>query len=209
LKERWTGVLLGLACVPVLYGLSRLPSGWAVAALAAASAGWFLGGHIHRMRHQADHDELTGVKNRRPFERALAAVCRQQPASLLFIELDDFGLINKRYGHLLGDQALLSVSRLLEQNTRRTDLLARWGGDEFVLLLPGTDADSALRLAERIRATIAATPFRQGEVTIPLSVSTGVAALTAAGGSPEELLRRAEQAHRIAKQRKNAVCLCS
>lgn len=209
MKERWTGSLLGLLAVLALYGLTRVPLGWTLATAVAALGGWFLGGYIRQIRHQADHDDLTGVKNRRPFERTLSAACRQQPVSLLFIELDDFGMINKRHGHMVGDQVLLSVCRLLEQNTRQSDLLARWGGDEFVLLLPGTDPDAALRLAERIRATIAATPFRQGDVTIPLSVSTGVAALTSAGGSPEELLRRAEQAHRIAKQRKNTVYLCS
>lgn len=209
MKERWTGLILGCLAVPLLYGLTRLPMGWAAGTVAAALGGWFLGGYVRRMRHQAEHDDLTGMRNRRPFERRLVAACRQQPVSLLFMELDDFGLINKRYGHILGDQALLSVCRLLEQNTRRNDLLARWGGDEFVLLLPGTDGDSALSLAERIRATVAAAPYRCGEVTIPLSVSTGVAVLTGEGGSPEELLRRAEQAHRIAKLSKNAVHLCS
>lgn len=209
MTERLAGSLAGLLGVVVLYGLTRLPLGWAVAAAMASLGGWALGGAIRSMRYQAEHDELTGVNNRRPFERRLPAACRQQPVSLLFIELDDFGMINKRYGHILGDQALLSVSRLLEQNTRRTDLLARWGGDEFVLLLPGTDPNSALVLAERMREAIAANPYRHGDVTIPLSVSTGVAALTHAGGSPEDLLRRAENAHRIAKQRKNAVHLCS
>lgn len=209
MRWRWTGALSGLLLVFLLYGLSRLPLGWGVAALLTASLGWLLEGYIHRMRHQAEHDELTGMNNRRPFKRMLAAACRRQPVSLLFIELDNFGLINKRYGHLLGDQALLSVCRLLEKFTRRSDLVARWGGDEFIVLLPDTDADSALRLAERIRATVAESPYPCAGGPIPLSVSTGVATLTRSGGSPADLLHRAEQAHRIAKQQKNAVHLCS
>lgn len=201
------GGLFGLLLASLLYGLTRLPMGWALAFLLVASLGWLLGGYIDRMRHRADHDELTGMNNRRPFERSLAAACRHQTVSLLFIELDNFGLINKRYGHIVGDQALLSVCRLLQKSTRRGDLVARWGGDEFVILLPHTDGDSAFRLAERIRAEVEASPFPWEGGAIPLSISTGVAALSG-GGSPKDLLRRAEQAHRIAKQRKNTVHLC-
>ena len=208
MRGRWRGALSGLLLVLLLYGLSRLPLGWALAALLTAALGWLLEGYIRWVRHQAEHDELTGMNNRRPFERMLAAACRRQPVSLLFIELDNFGLINKRYGHILGDEALLSVCRLLEQSTRRSDLVARWGGDEFVVLLPDTDADDALLLAERIRATVEANPYPCQGGPIPLSVSTGVAVLTGSGGSAADLLRRAEQAHRIAKQRKNAVHLC-
>ncbi|MFZ5814737.1 MAG: GGDEF domain-containing protein [Bacillota bacterium] len=208
MRARWTGASAGLLLVALLYGLTQLPYGWAVAATLAAAGGWLLAGYIRQMRHRAEHDELTGMQNRRPFERRLAAACRRQPVSLLFMELDNFGQINKQYGHLVGDQALLSVCRLLEQATRQTDLLARWGGDEFVLLLPGTDANSAYRLAERIRALVEQNPFPYEGIQIPLSLSTGVASLDG-GGSPADLFRRAEQAHRIAKQRKNAVHLCS
>lgn len=209
MRGRWRGALSGILLVLLLYGLSRAPLGWALAALLAAAVGWLLDGYIRQVRHEAEHDELTGMNNRRPFERALATTCQQQPVSLLFIELDNFGLINKRYGHILGDEALLSVCRLLEQSTRRRDLVARWGGDEFVVLLPDTGAEAALLLAERIRATVEASPYPCPGGPIPLSVSTGVAVLADSGSTPADLLRRAEHAHRVAKQRKNAVHLCS
>ncbi len=201
------GALLGLLLFLALFGLLHLPYGWLLAALLLGGAGWWLEQRFRQMRHLAEHDELTGMQNRRPFERRLSAVCHSQQASLLFMELDNFGLINKQYGHLVGDQALLSICRILEQSTRQSDLLARWGGDEFVLLLPGTRADAALRLAERIRKLVEESPYRHGSMEIPLSISTGVAALARPGEAPADLLRRAEEAHRVAKQRKNTVHL--
>lgn len=144
---------------------------------------WRLYRYRCRMEHQAVTDSLTGLANRRHFlHEGLRSLRRhhrhKQPASLLFIDIDHFKRINDTFGHRAGDRAIAKVAARLQQGRRPGDLLARYGGEEFVLLLPATSPAQAVDVAERIRATIAATPLRLPDAAVPplpLTASIGVA----------------------------------
>jgi len=125
---------------------------------------------------QATQDALTGLYNRRHFrlmaEQELARCNRTgNCASLLIMDIDFFKMINDTYGHETGDLVLTSIARTLKQGVREMDTLARWGGEEFVLLMPGIDAAEALVVAERFRQAVAQTPviFSSGEIHCTLS----------------------------------------
>lgn len=126
-------------------------------------------------------DPLTGLFNRRAFieqgGQALATAQRSdRPLSLVIIDIDHFKSINDRFGHAVGDQAIQAVARLLQDTCRRGDVVARWGGEEFILLLPETNRSQATFLAERLRQKIEETPLRTGDTAITLTASMGVAA---------------------------------
>jgi diguanylate cyclase (GGDEF)-like protein len=151
--------------------------------------------------HQASVDHLTGLANHRAFHDRLArevarAEERGTPLSLVVMDIDHFKRVNDRHGHQVGDRVLEEAARRFARQTRATDLVGRIGGEEFALLLPGTEAADALRIAERMRAAVAAEPFA---VAGALTVSAGVCDLARAAGA-EELFRRADQALYRAKE---------
>lgn len=133
-----------------------------------------------QLRTLASEDPLTGVFNRRRFLE-LAAIewargTRHAHAqSLLVIDVDEFKRVNDEYGHLSGDQTLRHVAEECRAALRRTDLLGRYGGDEFVVLLPETGAPGARRMAERIRQSIERSEVRTLAGTVRITVSIGVA----------------------------------
>ncbi|MFP5322428.1 MAG: putative bifunctional diguanylate cyclase/phosphodiesterase [Acidimicrobiia bacterium] len=130
-----------------------------------------------QLGHQATHDALTGLPNRLHLEAALAACGRAGGERiLLFIDLDRFKLVNDSLGHRSGDEVLVAAVDRLRANVRSGDLLARWAGDEFcVLLAPATAEDVAVVVADRLRAVLAE-PFAVGERQVRLSASIGLAA---------------------------------
>jgi diguanylate cyclase (GGDEF)-like protein len=147
-----------------------------------------------QLRRLATTDELTGLGNRRHFvERAreAVAVARRygQWCTLAVIDVDLFKRVNDRLGHQAGDQALIGLAAVLKANLRATDLAARFGGDEFVILLPLTDPDAGKAAAERIQQSV-----RLGGSWPELTISIGVASVRDEGASLEELLARADQA---------------
>jgi len=132
------------------------------------------------MHNERYHDFLTGLHNRQSLEMALSmefgrAERYQRKFSVLFLDLDAFKKINDIHGHLAGDRILQHVGRILLQSKRSVDIAARFGGDEFVLLLPDTDKKEALQLAERIRAEVCGEIFVVDNETVSLTVSGGVA----------------------------------
>jgi diguanylate cyclase (GGDEF)-like protein/hemerythrin-like metal-binding protein len=144
---------------------------------------------------QADTDALTGVLNRlgfngafsREFERARRYT---QPLSVVILDLDHFKRVNDDHGHAAGDQVLVGLARLIEASIRESDVIARWGGEEFVVLAPMTQGHGAARMAEKLRALMEATPLAPfGAVT----GSFGVAELQPGEGI-EGLLHRADAA---------------
>lgn len=210
MRDRWWGALVGLLAVAFTWGFTRLPAGWLISAVALTGIGWVLGGYPRYLRRLSERDELTGIYNRRPFERTLErewdrAARYGRPLSLLFLDVDDFGAINKRYGHLMGDEALKLICRLIRQHLRHSDLVARWGGEEFVVLLPETDRAAASILAERIRAIVEQSTVRDRERMISVTVSTGVASCPGTARSSTDLLRQAIAGQASAKVHKNAV----
>jgi len=164
---------------------------------------------------QATTDPLTGLANRRALKRYLELEWlrmrrSRQPLALLFLDLDHFKAYNDRYGHTEGDACLLRISGVLAESAQRPgDFAARWGGEEFVLVLSGTSLDDALAIAERLRKRIEAvgTPHEASPVAPHVTVSIGVAALTPApDATVEELFKAADEAlYRAKKTGRNRV----
>ncbi len=156
-------------------------------------------------------DDLTRVFNYRYFdrhlERMLAPGLQYRSLAVLMVDIDHFKEINDTYGHLTGNRVLAELAALLKEYTREGDVVTRFGGEEFAIILPGSDYDGALQVAERIRRAIAEHTFNQGGVPISLTVSTGLVVWPEDGASKEELITHADQALYQAKiTGRNSVC---
>ena len=143
----------------------------------------------------ASRDALTGLKNRRYFHDSFElqfslAVRAQLPISLMMIDVDDFKAFNDQFGHPAGDEVLREVSMILRSCVREHDVVARYGGEEFAILLPATDAEASLILAERLRQTIASQPW----MLRPITISLGIATPDAAASQPADLIDQADRA---------------
>lgn len=150
------------------------------------------------------HDSLTEIYNRRKFESVFADELEKsgqglRPLCLLIFDIDHFKRINDQYGHPVGDQVLIRLTRWVAERLRQTDTFARWGGEEFILLLPRTRREEAFGLAERLREGLAVEVFTQ---TIRLTVSMGVAQLRP-GETGASLIGRADQYLYEAKRSRN------
>lgn len=153
------------------------------------------------MRQMAATDPLTGVANRRALnERLVASVAllerHGQPLSVLLLDIDHFKPINDQHGHATGDAVLVELAGLMSEQLRVSDLLGRWGGEEFMVLAASTPLGAAVELAERIREATMACRFSHGQ---PLTVSIGVAQAQV-GERPEQLVARADVALYEAKR---------
>lgn len=144
-------------------------------------------------------DELTKVYNRRFFNdtivREIERVKRyNMPLSLLMLDLDDFKKFNDTYGHLCGDRILMRVGALLKENCRNVDFPSRYGGEEFMVILPQTMAAGALRLGERIRERLGHVRFRtrEGQPIFPVTISGGISTYGFEGTTAEDLINKAD-----------------
>ncbi len=153
----------------------------------------------------ASEDGLTGLLNHRSFHRRLeeeAARAQRQGhhhLALVMVDLDDFGRINNTYGHQGGDVTLVAVATALRESGRVSDLPARYGGDEFALILPQTELEEALTIAERVRGAITGLRIVWEGAIIRLNASIGVAILPLHATTPADLIRAADQAVYLAK----------
>ncbi|RPJ70488.1 MAG: GGDEF domain-containing protein [Acidobacteria bacterium] len=168
--------------------------------------------HLKRAETLSTTDDLTGLFNSRFLTSALRrevkrAVRSGRPLSLLFVDLDGFKGINDRYGHLFGSRALVEAAERIHSGARETDIVARFGGDEFALILPDTGREGALLVAQRVRDRIAGQPFLCADaVNYRLTASVGAATLPDTATSPEQLLAAADAAMYIVKGRgKNGI----
>lgn len=157
------------------------------------------------LREQAMRDPLTGLYNRRYLnetaERELARARREgSPIALAVLDIDHFKKINDAYGHQGGDQVLVELASLLRARTRSADIACRLGGEEFVLLLPGTPVRIAAECAERLRLAFAALPVRFGEATLRATMSVGLACYPEHADDLVSLVRAADEALYAAKR---------
>jgi two-component system cell cycle response regulator len=143
-------------------------------------------------------DGLTGIANRRKLDEALEneflrAKRYGRPLSIAILDADHFKKVNDNHGHIVGDFVLKKLATLFQQNIRREELLGRYGGEEFVVVMPEVDSNGAFQLAEKLRKTVETTVFKSGETELPVTISVGVATL-GAEGSVKDFLDTADQA---------------
>lgn len=161
---------------------------------------------MDHLKKMAEHDGLTGLHNRSYFqdelERTLELVRRGAggPGALLYIDLDNFKYVNDTRGHAAGDRLLIDVARILSRRARKTDLVARFGGDEFTILLSTTGPEAALQTAESYRKRLAGYVFKQGGEHVDIGCSVGVALITENASSAAEILSQADLACHLAKR---------
>lgn len=169
---------------PIVFGLHHYITRWKVAEL--------------EFRHLAQQDSLTGLANRRFFtEEAQLALLQSEatpaPLALAMLDLDHFKRVNDEYGHPTGDEVLNEVVRRSLLCLRRSDLMGRWGGEEFIILLPQSDLEQASMIAERLRASIANTPILANQIPLNITISCGVSQYQS-GEDLDSLIHRADRA---------------
>ncbi len=156
------------------------------------------------LREASNQDALTGLPNRRPLVEALRDEATrfkryQRPFSVAMLDIDHFKQINDRYGHEIGDKVLVEVARVLKAAVRDQDLCGRWGGEEFLVLMPETPQQAALGVVERIRAAIARLQVRVAEEAVSVTISIGLAEHLQ-DDSYSDTINRADAALLIAKR---------
>lgn len=167
------------------------------------------------LKEQATYDGLTGLHNHRYFQEALAmevsrSLRHKRVFSLVFLDVDSFKAYNDTHGHLGGDAVLRTVGTIIKGLGRKADLAARYGGDEFVILLPETCKESSKVVAERIRSTVESHPF-PGREEMPMkkvTISVGISTFPEDGADSQTLIQAADKALYDAKQSgRNVVCV--
>lgn len=155
---------------------------------------------LQKFERNATTDALTGLHNRHAMEETFpreVSRCLQngQPVSLIMIDVDQFKSFNDLFGHVAGDRVLTAVARILRKQFRPRDLLVRFGGDEFAVLLPGIGSEEAMAIAERVRQSVSGSTGDSDDslIQVPVEISMGIAEL-APGGTFEALLRAADVA---------------
>ncbi|WP_251864004.1 sensor domain-containing diguanylate cyclase [Achromobacter sp. Marseille-Q4962] len=163
---------------------------------------------LRDLRRESTTDKLTGVLNRRGLDEAMALLqAEESPVSIVILDVDHFKRINDHYGHSAGDRALQRLAALMAEGSRIGDTLARTGGEEFAMLLPGASLTAAAAIAERLRERLAGLAAPQ-DIPVAFTVSVGVAHYPTHGATLAETLDRADQALYYAKRHgRDAVCV--
>jgi len=157
-------------------------------------------------------DPLTGLNNRRAFYEYLIPIWsiaerKNYPMSVIMIDIDRFKQVNDRYGHDMGDRVLVKVSQILEHGARSGDILARWGGEEFILFLPDTDMNEAVTIANRLRESISRTPVNDSDDPLYLTASMGVSYNDSTGLTLNDLIKVADNClYRAKTKGRDLVC---
>lgn len=166
-----------------------------------------------KLYQQATRDPLTGLSNRNYFQNELRkfisiASRYSRPFSVMMLDIDFFKKINDTYGHDVGDNVLKHVASILMNHLRNHDVAARFGGEEFVILLPETALNGAIVVAERIRMSIEATDFNPMGCRHRVTISIGIGEYPTSGTEFEELIKKADEAlYRAKTSGRNRVCV--
>jgi diguanylate cyclase (GGDEF)-like protein/PAS domain S-box-containing protein len=161
---------------------------------------------VRTLNHVAQHDQLTGILYRGSAIEAaegalLASGLDGAPFGVVLFDLDQFKGVNDSYGHLVGDEVLISLAQVLKDSVRQDDIVGRFGGEEFIVFLPNASLESVTAFAERVRVAIAETEVQVGgEMTIKVTISAGVAAVPTCADSLQEAIRVADDRLLLAKR---------
>ena len=165
------------------------------------------------LEQESKTDPLTHLYNRRGMLELLTSEMTRskrynRPCSLIMCDIDYFKKINDKYGHDGGDQCLISLSQLLHQQLRTQDAISRWGGEEFLIMLPETNQRQALAVADKLRQSVAQTPFHYRNQRIALAITAGVAEFDTRSGL-ESSIERADRALYQGKQDGRNRCIAA
>ena len=161
---------------------------------------------IKKLYQQAQTDVLTGLCNRRYFHEKWSGLKTKAPVSLILIDIDDFKSINDLYGHITGDQILRQFAYILQSNTRVNDVIFRWGGEEFAVILPQTDVEEAFKIADRIRKKVEEYIFSHEKIICNITISVGITSTRKGIDiNSEQFFNIADKALYKAKEKKNFV----
>ncbi|USG67713.1 GGDEF domain-containing protein [Brevibacillus ruminantium] len=213
MNSRWIGLAASFFVSGVWMSAYGLPESEGTAAfvltvaIVQTVAAYRVGQYVDRLRKLAYLDSLTGVLvNRRFFQRMEEEVERgrrhQYPVTLLFIDLDNFKVFNDTYGHLEGDKLLCDFAQLLQHSVRVQDQVGRWGGEEFVVLLPHTETEQGAMVGGRIQANVR-------EAFKGITVSMGVATFPLHADSATQLALKADTLMYEAKKQKDCMLVAS
>jgi diguanylate cyclase (GGDEF)-like protein len=158
------------------------------------------------LQHLSTTDYLTGLHNHRYLQERIEeelnlSIRKRIPVSVIMVDLDHFKKVNDVYGHLFGDQVLREVAEILKKSTRACDTVARYGGEEFLILLPATELEGAVMIAERALEQIRSWKFDNEGTLVPITASSGVAGfIPSSVGRRENLVAKADRAMYRAKE---------
>ncbi|MBI4758516.1 MAG: GGDEF domain-containing protein, partial [Chloroflexi bacterium] len=204
LKEKLVGVMSIQSYEPNAFDQD---SQWIFSTVASQVAMVIENTRLHeRIREQAIRDGVTQVYNHDYLHEQLVRELERskryhRPVSFIMLDLDQFKEFNDHYGHLAGDEVLKMVAKLISARVRSVDIVGRYGGDEFAIILPQANASEAQAVAERVRDAVENTPFAspQGDLPATLTVSQGVATFPDSAQSPVALIDQADRALYAAK----------
>lgn len=193
-----TLVLRTLMLPPDILAQSLVPDA-ATALLISVPLAWVIGRRLRdahdrstQLEHALDYDLLTGVHTRASFYKRVD-MASDRPCAVIVVDIDHFKDFNDRHGHFAGDQALRQFAAILTGNCRHADVVARFGGEEFVIVLRGADLEAGRMVAERLVLRVRESPIYFGKRSLHLTASFGVAAVSQ-GGDMDQAMQQADRA---------------
>lgn len=189
------------------YSVAKLV--WFLVTILFAALGLRSGEIVRNLYYNLYNDVLTGLRNRRFFYLNLSGemkniVNNKKSITLLMIDIDNFKSVNDTYGHIVGDKVLKDMACIFKDNTRGSDTVVRWGGEEFAIILPNTDNIMGTRIAERIRSSVECYGFSYRDTSFKATVSIGTVTINETMHE-ENFVNFADQALYKAKEKKNLV----